>query len=57
MCQLPNCCADGSCPNLVVADASSLNVEQMAATQILLADALTQAANNRWLRLLGNSCY
>ena len=29
----------------------------MAATQILLADALTQAANNPWPRLLGNSCY
>ena len=57
MCQLPNCWADGIRPNLVVADASSLNVEQMAATQILLADALTQAANNPWLRLLGNSCY
>ena len=57
MCQLPNFCAGGSCPNLVVADASSLNVEQMAATQILLADALTQAANNPWLRLLGNLCY
>ena len=57
MCQLPNCCADGSCPSLVVADASSLNVEQMAATQILLVDALTQAANNPWLRLLGNLCY
>ena len=57
MCQLPNCYADGSRPNLVVADASSLNVEQMEATQILLVDALTQAANNPWLRLLGNSCY
>ena len=55
--QLPNFCAGGSCPNLVVADASSLNVKQMAATQILLVDALTQAANYPWLRLLSNLCY
>ena len=34
MCQLPNCWADGIHPNLVVADASSLNVEQMAASYI-----------------------
>ena len=57
MCQLPNCGENCSRPNLVVADASSLNVEQMAATQILLADASTQEANNPWLRSLGNSCY